>query len=175
MGSQSLIMTFILLSISFLTIQVNAQEKTYCNPVSDTVFCADPFVLHHDGRYYLYATSAGDGFKYWISEDLAHWEAKGYAVSDRPLGYWIKHKGNPILQKDIRIGVSGPGHNCIVKLPDHKEWSIVYHSHAYPGNPGADRVLNTDRLVFEVDRILSVIGPTRSPQALPSGTGKTLR
>lgn len=50
---------------------------TYRNPVG--VDIADPDVLLHEGVYYLYGTSAGDGFKVWTSTDLAHWEPRGYA------------------------------------------------------------------------------------------------
>jgi beta-xylosidase len=94
----------------------------------------------------------------------------GYAVSDRPLGMWVKYKENPILKQDTSIGVSGPGHNSIVKSPDQKEWFIVYHSHANPDKPGGRRILNIDRLVFKSDGTLSVKGPSRTPQPLPSGS-----
>jgi len=39
----------------------------------------DPFVLRTpDGAYYCYATSAPDGFKAWMSEDLVHLTEIGY-------------------------------------------------------------------------------------------------
>jgi len=328
---------------SLITISAYSQKATYCNPVSDTVFVADPYVLSYEGVYYLYGTSAGDGFKYWTSDNLSDWEEKGYtfrktdhswgkgsfwapevihynnkffmvysasgetmygkglriclavsdkpggpftdihaplfdlgfscidghifvdtdgkpylyyemvgavgehwknngylwgmvmgvelsadlsrplhepilclytsqtwegpeslkarsnegmtvfkkdsvyymtysgnhyadpnygvgyAVSDKPLGMWVKYQGNPILKQDLSIGVSGPGHNCIIQSPDQKEWFIVYHSHANPANPSGKRILNIDRLVFNSDGTLSVNGPTRTPQPLPSG------
>jgi beta-xylosidase len=335
-----IVVSFIVFLIS---VAGHCQEGTYCNPVSDTVFAADPYVLFYDGNYYLYATSASDGFKYWTSENLSDWKAQGYAfrasgdpwgkssfwapevihyrnrfymvysasgetmygkgmriciaesdspggpftdiyaplfdqgfscidghifidtdgraylyyemvgavgehwdnhgylwgmimgvelspdlskpiheqklclyasqawegpesmkarsnegmtvfrnnglyymtysgnhyadpnygvgyaISDRPLGMWVKYPGNPILEQDTSIGVSGPGHNCIIQSPDQKEWFIVYHSHADPGRPGGRRILNIDRLAFSDDGILSVKGPTRTPQLLPSG------
>lgn len=335
-------MSFII--IFFLVVAGYGQRGTYCNPVSDSLFAADPFVLFNDGMYYLYATSAGDGFKYWTSTNLSDWVEKGYAyrkkddswgegsfwapevikyqnkfymvysatgntmyskgmriclavsddpggpftdihaplfdlgfscidghifvdtdgkpylyyemvgavgehwknqgylwgmvmgvelspdlskplhepvlclycnqewegpesmtarsnegmtvfknngiyymtysgnhyadpdygvgyaTSDRPLGFWIKNKNNPILKKDLSIGVSGPGHNSIVKSPDQKEWFIIYHSHADPSKPSGRRILNIDRIVFNGDHMLSVIGPTRTPQPLPSGS-----
>lgn len=328
----------------FIFVTGYSQHGTYRNPVSDTVFAADPQVLFHDGLYYLYATSAGDGFKYWTSNNLSDWEMKGYAfrktdnswgeksfwapevisyhekffmvysasgetmfgqglricvatadhpggpftdlyaplfdygfscidghilidsdsrpylyyemvgavgehwnskgflwgivmgvelsadlskplhepklclypsqpweglesmkarsnegmtvfknngiyymtysgnhyadpnygvgyaVSDQPLGMWLKYKDNPILKSDTSIGVSGPGHNSVVKSPDLKEWFMIYHSHADPGNPSGKRILNIDRLIFNPDSSLSVAGPTRTPQPLPSGS-----
>jgi beta-xylosidase len=335
------IVSFILFLIA---LPGNSQNGTYCNPVSDTIFAADPYVFYYDGLYYLYATSAGDGFKYWTSHNLSDWEEKGYsfrktdkswgknsfwapevinyknkfymiysasgetmygngmriclavsdnpggpftdihaplfdlgfgcidghifvdtdgrpylyyemvglvgelrdnsgylwgivmgvelssdlskplyeqklclytsqdwegpksmkarsnegmtvfrnkgiyymtysgnhyedpnygvgyAVSNKPLGMWVKYKNNPILKQDNSIGVSGPGHNSIVKSPDQKEWFIVYHSHANPKKPSGRRILNIDRLVFNIDSTLSVKGPTRTPQPLPSGS-----
>ena len=66
-------------------------------------------------------------------------------------------------------GYIGPGHNSIIKSPDQQEWFVVYHSHVNPDNPGGRRILNIDRLVFKSDGTLSLTGPTRTPQKLPSG------
>src|SRR4029079_16148987 len=73
----------------------------YCNPLD--VLMADPFVLQHDGVYYLYGTSrAGEGFEVWSRNDLVHWRARGFAY--RPAaddwarsGFWaaecFEHNG----------------------------------------------------------------------------------
>jgi beta-xylosidase len=334
----------VLFAIYLIAFAAYGQKGTYSNPVSDTVFAADPYVLFADGVYYLYATSAGDGFKYWTSSNLSEWKEEGYAfrktdhswgkdsfwapevvkyknkyymvysasgptmygkglriclavsdnpggpftdvnaplfdqgfscidghifidtdgkpylyyemvgavgehwknqgylwgmimgvelssdlskplheqilclypsqgwegpesmkarstegmtvvkkdsvyymtysvnhysdpnygvgyaVANKPLGMWVKYKDNPILRQNVSMGVSGPGHNSIVKSPDQKEWFIVYHSHADPEKPSGKRILNIDRLVFNADGTLSVKGPTRTPQPLPSGS-----
>lgn len=60
-----------------LTTQQSASRRTYTNPLNVEV--ADPFVIHYRGRYVLYGTSADDGFKCWVSNDLVHWHAHGYA------------------------------------------------------------------------------------------------
>jgi beta-xylosidase len=320
---------------------LRAEEGTYVNPISDSLFSADPFVLYDEGVFYLYGTSAGDGFRYWTSEDLVDWEAQGYAwrkdegswgrksfwapeviryqeryymiysahgptlfgsglrlclaVSDQPggpfrdvraplfdlgygcidghlfidedetpylyfekvgavgkhwegkgylwgvimgvklsedlselqheptlclypsreweginsfkarstegmtvirhlggyymtysanhyadpnygvgvaraespLGLWRKQPGNPVLQQNRETGVSGPGHNCIVRHPVNEEFFILYHSHANPDQPSARRVLNLDRLIFNPDSSISIKGPTRTPQKRP--------
>jgi len=57
------------------------QDKaaTYTNPVGDeSVTMGDPFVMLHEGRYYLYGTSAGDGFRCWTSTDLVNWKLLGH-------------------------------------------------------------------------------------------------
>jgi len=52
--------------------------RTYQNPMPIKNI-GDPFVLREPGgKYYCYATSAPDGFKAWISNDLAHWSDIGY-------------------------------------------------------------------------------------------------
>jgi beta-xylosidase len=96
----------------------------------------------------------------------------GYATAPSPLGMWTKSKDNPVLNKNLETGVSGPGHNSITRSPDGKEWFIVYHSHADPDHPSGRRVLNIDRIVFEKDGSMKVLGPTRTPQPVPSGTFK---
>ena len=320
-----------------------SQEKYYTNPVSDSIFIADPFVLNYEGTYYLYGTSARDGFKYWTSEDLVEWTlggyafkkdentwginsfwapeviryknkfyliyssygktmfdkglrlciaesnhpygpfkdlyaplfdfgfscidghifidddqkpylfyemvgsvgkfwenngylwgnifgvelsedlskplsepvlclypnqewegltsmsarsnegmtvfkrndtyymtysgnqytdpnyGVGYATASKPLGMWTKYANNPILKNDIANKVSGPGHNCIIKSPDGKEYIMVYHSHANISKPEGERVLNIDRMYFQPDGSIVVKGPTRTPQPYPSG------
>ena len=46
----------------------------------------DPFVLRVGARYYMYATSAPDGFGYFVSEDLVNWKEGGYCYSNSPWG-----------------------------------------------------------------------------------------
>jgi len=121
---------------------------------------------------------------YYMMYSGNHWADPnygiGYATSDRPLGgLWTKYEGNPILEKDLAKGVSGPGHNGIVRSPDGKELFIVYHTHILNGATGATlnlgkgrrmgRTLNIDRLIIHEDGTLSVNGPTRSPRPMPSG------
>jgi hypothetical protein len=46
---------------------------------------------------------------------------------------------------------------------------LVYHAHADPANPSGKRTVNIDRLVFDTQGRLRLVGPTRSPQPLPAG------
>jgi GH43 family beta-xylosidase len=57
----------------------NAPDKHYTNPVGQDIYMGDPFILFHDGIYYLYGTtSSGEGFKCWSSKDFREWKPEGF-------------------------------------------------------------------------------------------------
>ena len=93
------IFIFLIISISLLTFV--ACSTTNSNPKEDTTMFqypsptvqnfqtlpqnpimngADPFILLHDGIYYLYSTNAKDGYLVYTSTDLKAWESKGYCL-----------------------------------------------------------------------------------------------
>jgi beta-xylosidase len=113
------------------------------------------------------------GDQYYMTYSANHYAdpdyGVGYATAPGPLGMWTKSDHNPVLSKDLSSGVSGPGHNGITRSPDGKEWIIVYHSHLDVRNPSGNRVLNIDRILFDTVGNLKVLGPTRTPQPMPSG------
>ena len=55
----------------------------------------------------------------------------GYAVSEHPLGPFVKYEGNPILASNNEQ-ISGPGHHSVTLSPDNSEMFIVYHIHTDP-------------------------------------------
>lgn len=67
------------------------QFLSYSNPVWDG-YCADPFVLRHEGIYYAYGTGSDSGnytlegrhFVLLRSLDLVHWEFVGGAIEPKP-------------------------------------------------------------------------------------------
>jgi GH43 family beta-xylosidase len=63
-------------------------SPTYTNPIGIDI--ADPCVIRaSDGIYYLYGTSARDGFRVWSSPDLVHWtahERKAFQRTDTSWG-----------------------------------------------------------------------------------------
>ena len=119
-----------------------------------------PTVLKHNGRYYMTYSANNTG---------APGYGVGYAVADKPLGPWVKSERNPVLASNLEIGVSSPGHNSITVSPDGKEMFMVYHAHADPVNTRGARVVYIDRMGFDESGALRVLGPTRSPQLMPSG------
>jgi hypothetical protein len=120
---------------------------TYVNPVGGDLQMGDPFVMLHKGQYY----------------------GIGYATARAPLGPWTKCVHNPIVAKNLDLAVSGPGHCSITTSPDGAELFMVYHTHADVLHPSGRRTVNIDRLLFQEDGTLRLIGPTRSPQPMPSG------
>ncbi|WP_082687074.1 glycoside hydrolase family 43 protein [Bacillus sp. FJAT-27445] len=121
-----------------------------------------PFVLKHKGKYYLMYSS-----NFYASPDYS----VGYAVSDSPMGPFKKAEENPILKKDLKHGISGPGHNSVTVGLDGKTLYAVYHTHTDPDAPSGDRQMNMDRLYFE-DGKLKIDGPTNTEQKIRIGGSK---
>lgn len=67
-------------------------REMFCNPVpfsdGERHTNPDPFVLRWCGRYYCYATDEA-GVKVSVSDDMVHWEYKGYAIAEAEYHhYW---------------------------------------------------------------------------------------
>jgi len=94
--------------------------------------------------------------------------AVGYATSRSPLEPFTKAANNPVLEKNTAKGgtVTGTGHNSIAWSPDGKEMFCVYHARTTA--TGDARVVFMDRMWVK-NGIITVQGPTITPQALPSG------
>jgi beta-xylosidase len=114
-----------------------------------------------DGIYYIMYSANHFGGEYY---------AIGYATASTPLGPYKKSADNPVLQKNTNKGglVSGTGHNSITYSPDGKEMFCVYHGRTVA--TGDDRVVFIDRMKVKNGKI-RILGPTTSPQKLPSGAG----
>lgn len=54
--------------------------RIHRNPIARSGDFADPFVLRHDGRYYLYATNPD--IRCWSSDDLLTWRPEGPTIAD---------------------------------------------------------------------------------------------
>lgn len=119
-----------------------------------------PCCFKRNGRYYLMYTA-----NYYAT---IHY-AVGYAVSDSPTGPFVKSPQNPILSADGKTTM-GTGHNNYFFSPDGSEMYTVYHSLKNKKNNDEGRVPNIDRMHFDSDGKLSILGPTVTEQPLPSGT-----
>jgi hypothetical protein len=48
-----------------------------------------------------------------------------YATGTSPLGPWTKR--GVVLQKQLELGIKGPGHHSVVRAPGTDTWYIAYH------------------------------------------------
>lgn len=62
--------------------------KTYRNPIIDRIGPADPHVIRHDGKYYMYPTTDGRGYDVFVSTNLVDWEQKPKCFTDSRGGAW---------------------------------------------------------------------------------------
>jgi GH43 family beta-xylosidase len=117
-----------------------------------------PFVLKHNGIYYLMYSA-----NFYASRDYS----VGYAVSEKPMGPFVKATHNPVLASP-HADISGPGHNSVTVSPDGNELFIVYHIHTDATNPSGDRQVCIDRMGFREDGTMYAHGPTNTPQPAPA-------
>ena len=78
-----------------------------------------PFVLKHNGLYYL---------SYSANHTKSKDYAVGYAVSERPTGPFKKYSGNPILHGFDDI--AGTGHHSFAPTGDSNKYICIYHCHS---------------------------------------------
>ncbi len=119
-----------------------------------------PFVLKHDGKYYLTYSANYFGSKYY---------AVGYAVSDSPLGSYEKPDNLPIMGIDPNEDSNwsyfdGTGHAMFLTIGD--ELYVVYHT-LMPEKSNY-RHFTIDSVGFRDDGTLYINGPTVSAQNLPA-------
>ncbi len=67
--------------------------KDYTNPINPVAEGADPFILMHDGVYYLYSTNAVDqGYLVYSSTDMQNWQSHGLCLKKEDVhgdfGFW---------------------------------------------------------------------------------------
>jgi len=121
-----------------------------------------PWMIKRDGKYILTYAAAGTENKEY---------AMGQALSDKPLGTFVKPKNNPFFRKTTGF-ITGTSHGSVAQGPDGTWWV------AYTINANCvhwfERRIGFDRIDFEPDGSLKVTEATDTPQWLPGhGTGAT--
>ncbi|MFE9644096.1 family 43 glycosylhydrolase [Streptomyces sp. NPDC006365] len=107
------------------------------------------FVIKRKGTYYFM----------WSENDTRDENYRvAYATGSSPTGPWTK-KG-VILEKDLSLGIKGPGHHSVVKVPNTDDWYIAYHRFAIPGGDGTHRETTIDKLEFDSDGLIKKVVPT---------------
>lgn len=119
---------------------MSESKKTYKNPVCEG---ADPFILLHNDKYYLYATNAAnEGYKVYESDDLVEWEDKGFCLKkgdvkgdvikgdEFTLGFWapevIYHKGKfyMVYTVDFHVAIAVSDSPLGPFRQEEKKWLI---------------------------------------------------
>jgi beta-xylosidase len=77
-----------------------------------------PTVLKNNDAYYLFYSA-----NHFENRDYA----VGYAVSESPMGPWVKFRGNPIISREL-LGFNGTGHGDFFRDKD-RQWRYVFHMH----------------------------------------------
>ncbi|PHN03374.1 glycoside hydrolase family 43 protein [Flavilitoribacter nigricans] len=141
------------------TVRVSEAEQDWENPDSDFSRCNEgAYVFKERDTYYLTYSA-----NHWADPDYGI----GYATAPTPMGPWTKAPDNPLIGKDSLRGIFGPGHNSFTSSPDGKETFMVYHTHG--SFEDKERTVNIDRIKIDDAGALRILGPTRTPQPLPSG------
>src|SRR5690606_36925262 len=107
------------------------------------------FFNYRDGLYHL---------TYSIDDTGSENYRVGYATATSMDGPWT-YRG-VILQKDLSLGVKGPGHSSIINVPGTDDWYIAYHRFAIPGGDGNHRETTIDKLEFGADGLIKPVVPT---------------
>ncbi|MFI9833338.1 family 43 glycosylhydrolase [Streptomyces sp. NPDC051913] len=107
------------------------------------------FVVKRKGTYYFM----------WSENDTRDENYRvAYATGPSPTGPWTKR--GVILEKDLSLGIKGPGHHSVVHVPNTDDWYIAYHRFAIPGGDGTHRETTVDKLEFDADGLIKKVVPT---------------
>src|SRR3954447_23020001 len=117
----------------------NPTLPTYTNPVcADSL--GDPFVLKHNGRFYLYATHAEGrpGIPVLRSDDLVTWERLGVALDGPPgaAACWapeVAYDEGTFYLYYSAGGLEGEGHGLRVAASSRPEGPFEDVGPLYPG------------------------------------------
>lgn len=107
------------------------------------------FFNYRDGIYHL---------TYSIDDTGSENYRVGYATATSMEGPWT-YRG-VILEKDLSLGIKGPGHSSILNVPGTDDWYIAYHRFVIPGGNGNNREVTIDRLEFGPDGLMQRVTPT---------------
>ncbi len=134
--------------------RLNADMKSFATtPVDITPsgYNEGSHVFKRNGKYYLT----------WSENDTRSEDYRvAYATASSPIGPFTKAANNPILVKNLSLGIKGTGHHSVLKIPSRDEWYIVYHRFAIPGGDGTHREVCIDRLYFNTDGTIKNVVPT---------------
>lgn len=123
------------------------------NEYPDVAWIEGPWMLKHNGTYYLEYSASGTQWKTY---------AEGYYTAKSPMGPFTYAPNNPLLRRTEGL-VTGTAHGSIVEGPDKRLWqfyTIVLN------NPPGGRRIGMDPIAFDKDGNMSV-RVTDTPQWAP--------
>ncbi len=123
------------------------------NEYPDVAWVEGPWMLKHNGIYYLQYSASGTQWKTY---------AEGYYMGKSPLGPFTYAPNNPLLRKTEGL-VTGTAHGSVVKGPDGNLWQFYT---IVLSNPPGGRRIGMDRVVVDKDGYMSV-KVTDTPQWAP--------
>ena len=128
---------------------VSIKPGTYQRINGLTDFREGVFFNYRNGLYHL---------TYAIDDTGSENYRVGYATATSMNGPWT-YRG-VILEKDLSLGIKGPGHSSIINVPGTDDWYIAYHRFAMPGGNGNNRETTIDKLEFGEDGLMKKVVPT---------------
>ncbi|WP_446684980.1 family 43 glycosylhydrolase [Kitasatospora gansuensis] len=136
--------------------------------VTPSGFTEGSFVVKRKGTYY-FMWSEGD------TRDENYRVA--YATGSSPTGPWTNR--GVLLEKDLALGIKGPGHHSVVQVPNTDDWYIAYHRFAIPGGDGTHRETTIDKLEFDsgglIKKVVPALGSIAPLPTLPTNTTRSLQ
>ncbi|WP_149823887.1 family 43 glycosylhydrolase [Streptomyces tailanensis] len=124
-------------------------DATKVTDITPSGFREGAFVIKRKGTYYFM----------WSENDTRDEDYRvAYATGSSPTGPW--NKQGVILEKDLSLGIKGPGHHSVVHVPNTDDWYIAYHRFAIPSGDGTHRETTIDKLEFDADGLLKKVVPT---------------
>ncbi len=124
-------------------ISYNATEVKRVTPTDSSgrkSYNEGAFMIKRKGKYYLM----------WSEFDTRDPRySVSYAMSDSPMGPFVKEKNNPILK--AKAMVKGAGHHSVVQVPGEDNWYIAYHRFAIPDGTGYKRETCISPMMFNPD------------------------
>lgn len=85
--------------------------------------------------------------------------------SGSPARPWVTPARDIIAETDVKVGIIGPGHGCVVNHPGTDKWSFV---HLEFGRSGTNRQVVTEDLAFDPDGWIVPIKFTSKRKSAPS-------
>ncbi|MFF7168820.1 family 43 glycosylhydrolase [Streptomyces pseudovenezuelae] len=132
-----------------LNADMTSLDLTKMKDITPSGYNEGSFVIKRKGTYYLT----------WSENDTRDENYRvAYATGPSPTGPWTKR--GVILEKDLSLGIKGPGHHSVVQVPNTDDWYIAYHRFAIPGGDGMHRETTVDRLEFDSDGLIKKVVPT---------------